>query len=371
MQIVKIEAFHLHLPFKFSFKTSQALLNERETLVLKVTDEEGYSGYGEVVAFKEPFYTQETLPQAKEFLLQVLPQLLGKELHHPFEIHSWIDSVHTKTYPMAQAGLENALLDTYARRQQKGIMEVLFQEETEDRIYGGMVLGDLNLPNLLERIEEYLQEGYRRFKIKIKPEDGYLKLKAVREKYPDLMLLADANGSFKGEHLSELRKIDELGLLCLEEPLEDGDLASYQSLQALMKTPICLDEKIQTLGDLHKAIALNACQVVNLKIGRVGGLAYAKEMIELCRKHKIHYWIGSMLETGISKILHVHLATLKDNYIPGDLSSSSCYFPMDVIRPEIVVENGLIQVPKGPGLGVEVDEEVLRYYAMDYRVFCS
>lgn len=366
MWIEKIEVFHLSMPMKFSFKSSQAMLNQRETLVIKVTDELGNSGFGEVVAFNEPFYTQETLPHAKEVLLhRFLPQLLEREIRHPFEIHSWLDL----SYPMAVAGVENALLDGFSRRLQQSIMETVFPEETQDTIYGGMVLGDLDLATLLRQIEEYLQEGYVRFKIKIKPEDGFDKLRMVREEYPDLMLLADANRSFSTDQIPELIKIDDLGLLSLEEPLISGDLAAYQRLQEQMTTPLCLDESIQTVEDLMEAIEFKACRVVNLKVGRVGGMAYVKEMIEVCRKHKVHYWIGSMMESGISKILHVHLASLNDNYIPGDLSSSRRYFDKDVIQPEITVDKGRIQVPKGPGLGVEVDEEVLNYYSIDQGVF--
>ncbi|MEL1133697.1 o-succinylbenzoate synthase [Desulfitobacterium sp. THU1] len=365
MRIEKIEVFHLRLPMKFAFKSSQASLMHRETLVIKVTDELGNSGYGEVVAFNEPFYTRETLPQSKELLLkEVLPHLLQKEIQHPFEIHSWPDMI----YPMTGAGVENALLDGFARRHHQSIMEIIFDEETQDTIYGGMVLGDLDLTTLLTEIEKYLREGYIRFKIKIKPDDGFAKLKAIRARYPDLMLLGDANRSFKADQIPELLKIDELGLICLEEPLGFGSLSAYQRLQEQMTTPLCLDESIQTLEELMGAVELRACQVVNLKVGRVGGLAYVKQMIEVCRKHKVHYWIGSMMETGISKILHVHLASLKDNYIPGDLSSSRRYFARDVIQPEIVVQKGRIHVPKGPGLGVEVDEEALLYYSIDHRV---
>ncbi|ACL18541.1 Mandelate racemase/muconate lactonizing protein [Desulfitobacterium hafniense DCB-2] len=364
MRIEKSEVFHLNMPMKFSFKSAQTILNQRETLVIKVTDELGHSGFGEAVAFKEPFYTGETLPRAKEVLLQhLLPRLLGREIPHPFAIHSWPDL----GYPMAVAGVENALLDGFARRQQQPIMDAVFHEETQARIYGGMVLGDLEPATLLRQIEDYLQEGYVRFKIKIKPGDGFAKLQRVREKYPDLMLLADGNRSFQAEQLPELREMDQLGLLCLEEPLASGNLVSYQRLQEQMRTPLCLDESIQTKADLIQAAELRACQAVNLKVGRVGGLAYVKEMIEICRKRKIHYWIGSMMESGISKILHVHLASLKDNYIPGDLSSSRRYFARDVIRPEITVQRGLIQVPRGPGLGVEIDEEALKYYTVDQR----
>ncbi len=362
MLVKKVELFHLRIPLKFTFKTSQTSLSYRETIVIKITDELDNTGYGEVVSFNEPFYTRETLPASKWMLInRFFPRLLRKEIKHPLEIHRRMDL----TCPMATAGLENAVLDLFARRQKKSIMDMVFHEETDDAIYAGIVLGDLDNRSLLKQIEEYVNEGYIRFKIKIKPEDGYAKLKMIREKYPDLMLLADANNSFSPEHAQTLKNIDELGLLCLEEPLTAGDLLAYQKLQSQIKTPICMDESIQTMDNLRDAIKLKSCQVVNIKVGRAGGLYYAEQMIDLCRRHNIHYWIGSMVESGISKILHVHLAGLKDNYIPGDLSPSRRYFAQDVIKPEITAHQGFIRVPKGPGLGVEIDEEALEYYAIN------
>jgi O-succinylbenzoate synthase len=180
-------------------------------------------------------------------------------------------------------------------------------------------------------------------------------------------LLADANKSYKFQQIDELKKFDELNLLCIEEPLDSMDFLEYQRLQKELKTPICLDESIQTINDLITAIELKAFKVLNIKIGRVGGLYYAKKMIELCRKNNIEYWVGSMVESGISKILHVHLASLKDTNIPGDLSSSNRYFKRDIIKPEIIVKNGIIKVPEGYGLGVDIDKASLKNYTIDYK----
>ncbi|NLI92736.1 MAG: o-succinylbenzoate synthase [Peptococcaceae bacterium] len=363
MRINSIELYHIQMPLHFTFKTAQTSLNHRETIVIKAVDELGNTGYGEVVAFNEPFYSAETLMDSKWVLINdYIPKLLSEEIKHPFMVHEWMDL----SYPMAIAGLENALLDLYAKRQQKSIMEVVFSEATHDRIAPGMVLGDLEPSNLLKQIEHYREEGYIRFKIKIKPEDGFPKLKLIRERYPDLKLLADANKSYESDQIHELKKLDELDLLCIEEPLASMDFTDYQKLQEEIKIPICLDESIQTMDDLKTAIQLKACKVVNIKVGRIGGMYYAKQMIELCRENHIHYWIGSMVESGISKILHVHLASLKDTYIPGDLSPSRRYFPRDIIHPEITVENGMIQVPKGWGLGVEIDEDALKAYTIDH-----
>jgi len=363
MRIERIELFQIRMPLKFTFKTSQTSINHRETIVVKVADELGNMGYGEVVAFNEPFYTRETLKDSKNFLINgVLPNTVHQEIQHPFDIHRWYDL----TYPMAVAGLENALMDLYARRRRQPIMEVVFNEETRNTIFAGIVLGDLDSPVLMQQIDSYRQEGYVRFKIKIKPENGFSKLRAIREKYPDIQLLADANRSYGFQQIHELKVLDELELLCIEEPLASPDFATYREIQEEIKTPVCLDESIQTVDDLKRAVYFHACKVVNIKVSRVGGLYYARQMIELCREHGILYWIGSMVESGVSKILHVHLASLKDTYIPGDLSQSRRYFEKDIIRPEITVEKGMIEVPKGYGLGVEVVESSLNEFSIDH-----
>lgn len=364
MRVEKIELFHVKMPLNFTFKTSKTSIKHRETIIIKISDELKNVGYGEVVAFGEPFYTNETLMDSKYVLIySYIPKLIHKDIKHPFDIHKWI----YPSYPMTLAGIENALTDLYAKRQRLSIMDVVFNEHTNDEIYAGIVLGDLDIEELIEQIEHYLKDGYIRFKIKIKPKDGFLKLKAIREKYPDIQLLADANKSFKFEQISELKKFDELNLLCIEEPMDLVNFLEYKTLQKELDTPICLDESIQTMDDLITAIKFEAFKVLNIKVGRVGGLYYAKQMIELCRKNNIKYWIGSMVESGISKILHVHLASLKDTYIPGDLSSSNRYFKEDIIKQEIVAENGIIRVPKGYGLGVDIDEISLNNYTIDYK----
>jgi O-succinylbenzoate synthase len=266
---------------------------------------------------------------------------------------------------MTVAGLENALLDLYGRRNQKSVMKVVFDEETNDNIFAGIVLGDGDSHHITDNIGKYLAEGYVRFKVKIRPEDGFSKLSAIREKYPDIPLLADANRSYRQNQRDAIRALDRFDLLCIEEPLDCTDFKVFRDLQKEMATPVCLDESIQTLDQLKAASQLNACRAINIKIGRLGGLFHVKEMIHFCRENGIHYWIGSMLESGVSKILHVQLASLKDTFIPGDLSPSERYFEKDLITPEITARDGIIHVPKGFGLGVAVDEKVLEKLTVD------
>lgn len=361
MLIKKIELFHIKMPLNFTFKTSKTAMDYRETIIIKVEDEFNNKGYGEVVSFHEPFYTNETLEISKQALInEYIPTI--KDISHPFDIHKNSDM----TYPMAVAGLENALIDLYSKRNRKSIMELVFNEKTNRQVYAGVVLGDLEISMLIKQIEDYKKAGYIRFKIKIKPQDGFIKLKTIRECFPDIKLLVDANKSYGIEQIDELKKFDQLNLLCMEEPLNSESLLEYQKLQKELRTPICMDESIQTINDLKTAIRLKALKALNIKVGRVGGLYYAKQMIELCRENNIKYWIGSMVESGISKILHVHLASLKDTFIPGDLSSSNRYFEKDIIKPEIIVKNGKIEVPKGYGLGVEIDEKLLKGFTIDH-----
>jgi O-succinylbenzoate synthase len=364
LKIKKAELFVIKLPLKAPFKTAKETFWERKSIIIKLTDKQDICGFGEVVAFSTPFYTNETLEIAKDVLMkQYFPIVLERELPHPFDIHKWFGL----DYPMTVAGLENALLDVYAKKQGQNIASMLFQEERKKQIDIGIVIGDLPWEKVCKLIEQYKKEGCHRFKVKISPETGLSKLQAIRKEFPELDLLADANRSYQLEQLKEIQKMEELKLLCIEEPFAITRIEDYADLQRKINTPICLDENIQTLEQLEKAIELETFRVLNIKIGRLGGIYYVKQMIEMCRKHKIKYWIGSMVESGVSKILHVQLASLKDTYIPGDLSDSKRYFEQDVICPDISSRDGRIPVPTGTGLGVVIEEAILKQRTVEYH----
>lgn len=356
MKIKKVILYHVDLPMKFKFITSKEALSHRETLILKVFDEKGNFGFGEAAAFTTPFYTAETLELDKKALLEeYIPEVLGKEILHPFDVHSIINH----KLPMATAGVENALLDLYFKNKQTNIISSIFKEELMDYADMGMVLGDIAYEELFQRIEEYEKQGCRRFKIKVKPEDGYIKVKKAVESFPKLHFAVDANRSYSLSQAEEVKKFDSLNLLCIEEPFSFSSFEDIHGMQEQIKTPICLDESIQTMEDLNKAFSFNTFKVLNIKIGRLGGLYYAKQMIDFCRKNKLHYWIGSMVESGISKILHLQLSSLSDVYMPGDFSDSKRYFEEDIIEPELEFINGKMRLPKAEGLGVKVNEDLL------------
>lgn len=373
MKIQSITLYHVAMPMKFTFKTAQGAINHRDTIILKVEDGRRNCGYGECVAFREPFYTSETFKLAWSKLEHsYAPSLVGKNLSSAKAIHNHIHSIdkYWKRTPMAIAALENALLDLESREKGKNIVSYVMQEELIDSIPLGVVAGDLPIGDLLEFVATYVEQGCQRIKLKIKPGDAVERVAAVRDKYPHLGLAVDANQAFSLEeidHQAELYELDEMGLLCIEEPFRIHSFTDYDEAHMLddfcLHTPICFDESVMSMDDLLDAADIMGNGIapiaVNVKVGRLGGLYPAKSIIDYCRKHAIKYWIGSMVESSISKIMHAQLAGLGDTYMAGDLSDSSRYFVQDLTKPALVFSDGFMPLPKGPGLGVEVDAKTL------------
>ncbi len=366
MKLAKINLYHLSLPLKFSFASAKSKLNHREVLILEIIDAEQNMGYGEWVAFGTPFYTSETLLNSWDVLTKdYLPRLFNLNFHqnksknflkHPFEIHK----IFPNNFPMALACLENALLNLYYFRQNKNTVQSIFPEEFKPQAELGIVLSEqATNKELTEKIEWYAKQGCKRFKLKISPKSDFGCLKEIVKHYSNLpenplKFLLDANASFDLSELYLLKEFDELSLLCIEEPFYFKNINDCKNLSAKLETPICLDESIQTLEQLQIVHQLNAIKVLNVKISKFGGLYYTKQIIDFCRENKIDFWIGSMLETSISKTLHVQLSCLKDAYMAGDLSDSVRYFEDKFTDPEIAFTNGFMNYPKGAGLGSEV-----------------
>lgn len=362
MRINNVTLYHVDIPMKFSFRTAKKEWDHRESIVVEVVGDREASGFGEVVAFTTPFYTTETLWDAWNILAtKYIPTIFEKNISHPFVIHEILG----RQYPMAMAGLENALLDLYTKQKGENLIKHVFQETLDREIDMGVVLGDLPIENLLSETQKYYEQGCKRIKVKIKPVDGYEKMKQLTTFFPGVRFAVDANRSFSLSQIDEVVKFDKLGLLCIEEPFDINSLEEYRDMQKIIETPICLDESIQTLDDLQQAVQNNAFQVLNLKIGRVGGLFYVKQMIQYCRKNGVDFWVGSMVESGISKILHVQLSALADTYMAGDLSDSNRYFEEDLIVPEMAFENGTMACPTGNGLGVGINKTSLLKYTVD------
>jgi O-succinylbenzoate synthase len=222
---------------------------------------------------------------------------------------------------------------------------------------------------LLKKIEGFLKQGYKRIKIKIKPGFDYDFLKEVRKRFPDLPIMADANSAFNLSHLDLFKKIDELNLMMIEQPLSYTDIFDHAKLQKEIKTPICLDESIHNLEDAKQAIELGSCKIINIKLGRVGGIMEAIKIHDLCKENDIPVWCGGMHEYGIGRAHNVAINSLDNFKLPGDVSGSDKYYHEDIIDPEFIINDGTMEVPKGLGIGVQPKMELIDKYTVKKLIF--
>ncbi|MEW4284496.1 o-succinylbenzoate synthase [Priestia koreensis] len=360
MVITEINLYHIEMSLLTPFSTSYGTVKDRELILIEVVDENGLSGWGEVVAFSTPWYTEETIETCTHILETFLiPSVLNQMLEHPSDLQKHFAPI--KRNNMAKAGLDCAVWDLYAKRLQKPLWDVL--GGTRSKVEAGVVVGIDQPHKMKEKIREHLHDGYKRFKIKIKPGMDYELIKVIREEFPELPLMADANSAYTLNDISLLKRLDDFNLMMIEQPLQSDDIIDHAILQKAIKTPICLDESIVSFDDARKAIELGSAKIINVKVGRVGGLTEAKRIHDYCVDKEIGLWVGGMLESGVSRAHNVALATLPQFHIPGDISASARYWNKDVIMPEVTVENGDITVLNRPGIGYEVDVDYIRKIA--------
>ena len=347
-------------------------------LSLFVGDEAGYVGYGECVAFETLFIQKKRwhlvgIPYGTRYL----PNLLGQETTTTLP-QQWL----MEGMPMTVASVENALLHLQCHHLGVNTVEYVLQQSLLSTVSTGIVIGDVPLDTLVDAVSGYVSQGCQRIKLKVSPKDGYERVQRVRSAYPDLMLAVDANQSYTYEDVDKVRAFQGFHLACIEEPFQIQSLKMYHQYKSThewdITTPICLDESILGYDDLVYAHTHGLLDVLNVKVGRLGGLRETAKVIQYCRDHGIQYWIGSMVESSISKWMHVQLAALGDSYMPGDLSDSLRYFERDLTRPPIIstIKNcsterlsQFVEVPNGAGLGVDVDIEALEAYCIHKKLW--
>lgn len=345
------------LPLKQPFVTHSTTIHEKPVVILELTDGDGLSGYGELVALPDPFYTEETYFTAKTMIAEVLWPLLHQAfpISHPKELQRVFR--HVKRNKMAIAAIESAFWDLYAKQSGQPLYQLL--GGTKQNVQAGIAIGQKQRQeDLFHAIQEAIEQGYKRVKLKISKDNDLQLIKAVRERFPSVPLMADANSAYTLEDLQQLKQLDEFNLSMIEQPFAYDDFLDHAVLQAELKTPVCLDESIASMNDLKTAIALQSCRIVNIKIGRVGGLQTAIEMVAFCQEKNIGVWCGGMIESGIGRAHNIAFATLPGVDLPGDLVGSSHYWERDIIAPEITVHNGLVAVSSHFGLGYDLQETV-------------
>ncbi|WML40931.1 o-succinylbenzoate synthase [Neobacillus sp. OS1-2] len=366
MKIASIELFVIQMPLRSPFLTHLGAVNDREGIIVKVTSKDGLTGYGEGVAFSTPWYTEETVATSLHMLTDMLIPLLQKHpIQHPKEASHLFSRIRRNN--MAKAALETALWDLYAKSKLEPLSKVICG--TRPLIASGVVVATDSTVKALQQIEQYLDQGYQRIKVKINPKQDYAFLSEIRHHYPDLSIMADANSSYSLQDIDRLKALDDFNLMMIEQPLAHDDIIEHAQLQKEIRTPICLDESIVTFDDARKAIEFGSCKVINIKVGRVGGLYEAKRIHDYCFERGIPVWCGGMIEFGISRAHNIALASLPGFSIPGDISASSRFWDEDIITPEVTVENGFITVPESPGIGYEINENRLLEVLLAKKLF--
>jgi O-succinylbenzoate synthase len=322
----------------------------------------------------EPWYSYETVETAWHVLRDFLiPMVLGAKVTSPLDVAERFRRV--RGHPMARAALENAVWDLLARQRDVPLADMLMDVQTQarphtvagrrperrERIPVGVSLGiEPSLPALLDKVERRIDEGYGRVKLKIKPGWDVDVVRAVRERWPDLPLQVDANAAYTLADAPVLRALEPFDLLLIEQPLHHDDIVDHAALQAQLQTPLCLDESIHAPEHARWALEIDACRVINIKVGRVGGLTAAREIHDLCAQRDVPVWCGGMLETNVGRAANVALASLPNFALPGDISASARYYHQDIAEPNFALNHdSTLDVPADPGLGVYVDQERL------------
>jgi len=349
MRLKKITLREIHLPLIAPFQTSFSETSLRRILLVE-TDVDGVSGWGESTAGEDPFYSYETVETAWHIIRDFLwPILKEKEIASAAEV--WDLLARVRGHNMAKGGLEAAIWDAEAKQKNVPLAKLL--GGVREEISCGVSIGiQPTIKDLIAKVEKELAAGYQRIKIKIKLGMDVEPARALRERFPRIRLMVDANSAYRLEDAPLLKQLDALYLIMIEQPLGWDDIYSHAQLQRQLDTPICLDECIHDLEHARAAIEIGACRIINIKLGRVGGHTAAKRIHDVCQAKSIPVWCGGMLESGIGRAHNIAMSTLPNFTLPGDVSASRRYWAEDIIEPEVeVTRQGTIRVPAAPGIG--------------------
>ena len=361
---VALEGFELrvlHLPLVSPFTTSFGTETVREVIVVRALTSDG-DGWGEIVTQADPLYSSEYTQGAWDVALRFLaPALLDRTRLAPDDVAGVLEPF--KGHRMAKAGLELAVLDAALRAEGRPLGEYL--GAVRDRVPSGVSVGIQHDPAaLVDTVGGYLDEGYVRIKIKIKPGRDVADTAAVRDAFGTIPLQVDANSAYTLADAATLAELDRFDLLLIEQPLQEDDLVDHAELARRLRTPVCLDESIVSDKAAADALALGSASVINIKAGRVGGYLEAVRIHDRARDAGVPVWCGGMLETGIGRAANAALAALPGFTLPGDVSASSRFYTRDIITEPAVLEDGHVRVPTGPGLGVEIDPVALEDFTV-------
>ena len=359
MKLERITLRQIRMPLVHFFETSFGRTTERHIILVEVQGE-GASGWGEVTAGESPFYNEEWTGSAWMILRDyAAPRVLGRELESAADVFRL--TAHIRGHNMARGGLETAVWDLAARLDGVPLWKKIGGGARREIPCGVSIGIQDTVEQLLEKIERELAAGYQRIKIKIKPGWDVNVVRRVRERFPGIKLMADANSAYTLADADHLRQLDDFYLMMIEQPLSHDDIIDHAELQRKLQTPICLDECIRTAHHAEQAIRLGACGIINIKLGRVAGFREAKRVHDVAQAAGIPVWCGGMLEAGVGRAHNVALATLPNFVLPGDVSASQRYWKRDIIHPAVeTTPQGTIAIRDEPGFGYALDHDYIR-----------
>ena len=348
-----VELIEINLPLVHFFETSFGRTYERRIILVRVGDADGDEGWGEITCGETPGYSDEWTDSAWVTVEKILaPMVVGKTFEKADDV--WDSMKYVRGHRMSKAGIETACWDLEAKK--LGVPLWRHIGGVKNEIECGVSIGiQDSVEQLIGKIQTELDAGYRRIKIKIGPGWDYDVIKQVRETFGNILLMGDANSAYTLADIDLFKRMDPFELMMFEQPLSHDDMLDHAKLQAQIATPICLDESIHSPEDARKAIELKSGRIINVKLGRVGGHAQAKQIEEICRTSGVPVWCGGMLESGIGRAHNIAMSTLEGFTLPGDVSASKRYWHADVIEPAVeVTANGTIIATEAPGIGFEV-----------------
>lgn len=363
LKLVQVDLLHIRIPLKNSFETSFGRKSELNHVIVKAYDQSGLVGWGESACPTKPDYCPETIETCLHILRDYLvPAVLGQPFATVEEFVAPYNWVRGNNF--AKAGLEMAVWDILAQSQGVSVARLL--GGTRTHIESGVSMGiEPDTDVLLEKIRGFVEQGYKRVKLKVKPGCDFEVISTVRKHFPELPLMMDANSAYTLADLEHLKSFDQFGLMMIEQPLSHDDIVDHAHLQRALQTPICLDESIHSAQDARRALELGSCRMINLKAGRVGGLLEARRIHDLCQSQGVPVWCGGMHEFGIGRAFNVALSSLSNFTIPGDVSGSDKYYAQDIVQPPILAIGGVIPVHyEQPGLGYTVDETTVKNFTV-------
>ncbi len=359
MQIERITLHQIKMPLIHFFETSFGRTTDRHMVLVEVSSG-GISGWGEITAGENPFYNEEWTESA---WLIARDYVAPRVLNYKFESAAGVGArtAHIRGHNMARGGVEAATWDLEARLLGLPLYKHIGGGARREIPCGVSIGIQESVPELIDKIQTELDAGYQRIKMKISPNWDVDVVREVRRKFPNTLVMADANSAYTLADAPRLKCLDEFGLMMIEQPLAHDEIIDHAQLQAQLKTPICLDECIRSAHHARQALDLQAGRIINIKLGRVGGFAEARRVHDVAQAAGVPVWCGGMLESGIGRAHNVALATLPNFVLPGDVSASKRYWARDIIHPAVeTTSRGTIQVRNAPGFGYNLDTDFIQ-----------